>query len=1038
MSINLKICDQQCHECIKGYISKHSLKKGGKFAIPCRGIPKEYIPESIKATLGGDSDLAVAMLDPVLWAAKVLDWHCLDPDGENWKCKTENMTLGELPPYNEYQAKAGKSIFHRPYQAEMLRCTGRRKVFRIGRQAGKCLISGTSIQMFDGSVKLIENIQDGDQIVGLNNDYKLVSATAYKSFNGIKSTARLELMDGREIEGSLNHPFLVRKNLGRETTGKRRVILEDHWTELGELQPGDCVAVPRNIKELGCEDFEDDYKINLLGLMLADGNITSGNCRFSNQNYEILQDFRTSCFLFDCSVKQYPSDAEHDYHITGKGPGKKHPIREWFRDLGIWELGSHEKYIPDFIFKLKNEFIASLLNRMYGCDGWACVSQPNKPEIGYSTVSDKMANQIVGLLSRFGIYADIRHKITTLDGQKFHSRQIIISRRESIVRFVDSIGLLGKREKAEYVKQVALSKNSSYKTEVYEEDDILFIPVRSVELTGEKATWDLSVPEIKNFIANNIVSHNTETLCVAMLHQLYTHQNFKIVVIAPYQSQIDLIFARLIGLIQNNKSLFNSVSRKVKAPQYAIGLHNGSQVLGFTAGTKSGGNADAARGQSANMLVFDEADYLSAGDMDSALAIITNFPDATVWMSSTPTGRREKFYETCYNNLFKEFRYSSHVNPNWTEELDDLYHSQLTEDGYKHEVMAEFGEQEEGVYQAKYVEAAQSEFEYGQYPYSRNWIYMFGVDWNDQKIGTTIAITGYNPSSGYFYLVDKYIVSRGERTQLSACQKIAELNRLWNPAAIYVDKGFGTTQIEVLRDFGYKALKSFGANHPDAKLRNIVKGYDFGGNVEVRDLFTKQPIKKHAKPFLIENSVRRFETITFKYPGSDEKFTDQLLGYIVDRVTDAGRPVYVQQNESAGDHFLDAVNLSLVAFTLEKSQFGKPIYDNKVSFAGKIGAGFDSAEKSGSFNDQANNHKPKAGRSSLMQRADNIIMDDAPELPAANTGESNRPNIWKWPGFGHDAPKPQGRSRREAFEQAERRVLGPRGSRRKRPSRTKF
>jgi len=665
VSIDLKNCNKICFDCVKGYISKYRLKAGGKFKISCTGIPTTYIPDSILASIDGDPEMAIATYDPIVWAAKFLDWHCVDPDGEVWKRKTEEHTL---PPdsdmYDEERAKAGKSIFHRPYQAEMLRCASKWKIFRIGRQAGK-----------------------------------------------------------------------------------------------------------------------------------------------------------------------------------------------------------------------------------------------------------------------------------------------------------------------------------------------------------------------------------TECLCIIMLWALFTHEKFKIVLIAPYQAQIEMIFGRVNDLIASNALLGNSIARNAKAPNFQIKLHNGSHVNGFTAGTRSGQEAGAARGQPANMLVFDEADYLSPGDIQATLATILNFPQATVWMSSTPTGRREKFFESANNPLFKEFHYPSMVNPNWNETFEAFFRSEYTEEQYRHEILAEFGEQEEGVYQLKYVEAAQSGYEYSQMTPDPTWTYMIGVDWNDIKIGTTIAVVGHNPHDGYFYLVNKHTISRSERTQLAACQKIAELNRIWNAAFIYVDQGYGATQIEVLHDYGHRSIRQNGPNHPDSRLRNIVKAYDFGSNVEIRDLFTKQPIKKPAKPFLVENSVRRFESFQMKYPLSDEAYTSQLLGYIIQRVSITGRPVYEPQNERAGDHLLDAVNLALVAFALEKTQFGRPTYSQAITFAGRFGV---DDTHTGKTQRKAEDHRPQEGRAELMSHEGQpLIAPQHGELPAANTSVDSGVKTWKWPGWGHDAPRPQARSLREAFKQAGRRVFRPR-SRRNRPQRAKF
>jgi len=662
---DLNRCDGACVNCIRRYVAKHRLAKGESFDIPCSGIPQEYLPDNILASAGDDPEVAISMFDPVTWARRFLDWHCLDPDGSIWERKEQDHSLGNLPAYNEYQASIGKSIFHRPYQAEMLRCTSRRKIFRIGRQSGK-----------------------------------------------------------------------------------------------------------------------------------------------------------------------------------------------------------------------------------------------------------------------------------------------------------------------------------------------------------------------------------TECLCIAMLHRMYTHENFNIIVIAPYQSQIDLIFSRLDILIRSNPMLYNSRDRYVKAPNYTMQLKNGSAVRGFTAGTRSGQDAGAARGQSAQMLVFDEADMLSSADIDASIAIITNFPDATVWMSSTPTGRREKFYKICHFKNYREFHYSSYVNPNWNAVLEADYRNALTEDGYKHEIEAEFGELEEGVYQTKYVEIAQADYEYASCKPEPNWTYAMGVDWNDARIGICLAVVGLNAREGTFYIVEQKVITRASYTQLTGIEAVINANRAWNPFSIYVDRGYGATQTEVLNMFGHSARGEHGSNQADGRLPTILKAYDFGSSIETYDPFTKEPMKKSAKPFLVENSVRRFEQCRMKYPRSDEKYTAALQGYIIKRVSTSGLPVYEQQNEAAGDHMLDAVNLALVAFTLEKTDLGKPKFDTGIAITGNLGLN-EATEANRPFRPQSDfddpeKHKPMRGRADFTKPIENL---PSAGLPGANTGQGAQLGLWSFPGWSRDDPRPPSKTIHQMIQQAQRREAGGRPAR---PTRKKF
>ena len=412
MIADLNQCDRTCLSCIKNYKDKHTLKIGQKFEVRCNGIPKDRIPSSILATIKPEErDVAQGLLDPVTWAAQALDWHCLDPDGEIWKRKNPDEYY-EWVDNNPDKSILGHSRYHRPYQAEMLRCSSKRKIFRLGRQSGKCLVSGTQIQIANGSHKPIEEVQDGDLVISITDQYKTVVSKAYRACNGIKSVYRIILMDGREIEATGNHPFLSRKRIGRETTESRRAIFKDEWIEAEDLTTDDHLAVPVNIS-VGPIALSGSWwpGTTILGCMLADGNITGNNCRFSNTNPVILDYLREAVGYLDCSLKHYDCDADNDYHIVGQGSGKLHRVKDLFRKVGLQGLDSHQKFIPEcFMSWQSNEDIAQVLRCMFGCDGWASVGKDNSVEIGYSTVSEKLAFQVVALLSRFGIYADCRSK----------------------------------------------------------------------------------------------------------------------------------------------------------------------------------------------------------------------------------------------------------------------------------------------------------------------------------------------------------------------------------------------------------------------------------------------------------------------------------------------------------------------------------------------------------------------------------------------------------------------------------------------------
>jgi hypothetical protein len=210
-----------------------------------------------------------------------------------------------------------------------------------------------------------------------------------------------------------------------------------------------------------------------------------------------------------------------------------------------------------------------------------------------------------------------------------------------------------------------------------------------------------------------------------------------------------------------------------------------------------------------------------------------------------------------------------------------------------------------------------------------------GVDWNSE-VGTEIIIVGYSIREDMFYVLENTNVPKQGWTQLAGIEKVIELNTKWTPQFIYVDEGAGATNIELLKKCGYDMIQQQ-PNHPTCFLKDRVKGYNFSAKIDSRCPITKQVIKKHAKPYLVENSVRRFEEQRIRFPKLDTMLERQLLNYIVERVTPSGVPVYGQNEPTVGDHKVDALNLALIGYKLELSTLGKPVHSSHIGFAGQFG-----------------------------------------------------------------------------------------------------
>jgi hypothetical protein len=424
----------------------------------------------------------------------------------------------------------------------------------------------------------------------------------------------------------------------------------------------------------------------------------------------------------------------------------------------------------------------------------------------------------------------------------------------------------------------------------------------------------------------------TLSLAVRILHKAFTwvpkgkRSTFNIVIFTPNLSQIKVIFKMFEVLIDDNPVLLDMLKgteNKIptrQQPQWQLELINGVNIVGFVSGSTS------IRGSGADLLVLDEAAYLTESDTESVTALLNDHPNVELWLSSTPTGLKDWFYERCRDKRYVEFHLpSDKFHPFWSKSMEEEFRDQYTSAGYEHEILAEFTADGVGVFAHHFVDLAfNADFEYGTYQRSENCIYSMGVDWNDPQNGTQIKIAEYNLVTKKYAIIDSASVHSSEFTQTRAVEEIKKLNNKWKCAHIYVDKGNGAMQIESIKIAGMQSPKG----SPNQNLVNVV-GVGFKEVMYTRDPWTKQKIKKETKNLMVDWTVRIFENQHIVFTKKDNLLYQQCLGYVIDRFSAHGVPVYAADSRY-GDHSLDATMLALFPFLKESSTLIKPSYETIV------------------------------------------------------------------------------------------------------------
>jgi intein/homing endonuclease/MoxR-like ATPase len=377
--------------------------------------------------------------------------------------------------------------------------------------------------------------------------------------NGVRECYRVTTALGREIEVTLNHPFLT----------------IDGWQPLERLQVGDKVALPRCLPFFGKGNLSDAH-VKILAHLIAEGCLTQELPYYSNTNPEMQQDFSEAVHTaFPVLEAHWYPDGKYCSVSGGRHrPYAVNPCTQWLKELGIMGADSAGKFVPAIIFTLPKNQIALFLNRLFSGDGFLHFRTAKKQAtIDYSSKSKRLVMDVQHLLLRFGINA----RVCPVNSGR-HYRLFIHGSRQCQI-FLTEIGLLGRKyvgEALDYVNDTSVEANPNVDIIPHQvwlrleqaaiqegytgigalvrkdrqahgknrgkigraniirgqgisrsrllrlallakesnlqqlaESDIYWDTIISIEAIGEHQVYDLSVAETHNFVANDFIVHNS-------------------------------------------------------------------------------------------------------------------------------------------------------------------------------------------------------------------------------------------------------------------------------------------------------------------------------------------------------------------------------------------------------------------------------------------------------------------------------------------------------------------------------------------------
>ncbi len=313
--------------------------------------------------------------------------------------------------------------------------------FRIPRNVltlclGKCVTGDTRVVDAEtGAYMPIADFTRGRKTLALR-DWRL-EAAAVSAFvpQGRKPVFELCTRAGLRIKATANHPF-------RQLSG---------WTPLDQLAPGDRIAVAREIPAFGHTPLPD-WEASLLGLMISEGQCdTPGHSPTFTSADSALVDLLTQA-VSEGGLGTVTYKGKYGYRLVNRkgrgGIAAKNRAAVWLAGYGL-NVTAGGKHVPQAVFMAPRRSVQLFLQALFSGDGGLYASGDSF-FLEYYSNSRRLIEDVRHLLLRFGIFGLVRHKRTSIGSDAF---RLQITERRQILRFATEIGFC-----AGSVKQVRLDQ----------------------------------------------------------------------------------------------------------------------------------------------------------------------------------------------------------------------------------------------------------------------------------------------------------------------------------------------------------------------------------------------------------------------------------------------------------------------------------------------------------------------------------------------------------------------------------------------------
>lgn len=267
------------------------------------------------------------------------------------------MKLGEPPKLRRYQERAVEDVNASAAASKLL-------VMPTG-----CHAAGTGIMMADGSVRPVESIRVGDEVMGPDSHPRMVSAL----HSGIDEMFEVAPNKGDPFVVNGDHLLSVEVCGGvrlRNGASKHEVVSVREW-----LGASEWYRHTRKLWRTGV-DFHSPRPLPvppyILGILLGDGCLSHGSVQIANPDPEVAAAFRDYARSVGASTSRVSEIRVGACPIWGLSFGPGNPVIRALRSLDLFPSSSGTKFVPERYKTASRESRLEILAGLIDTDGYLC------------------------------------------------------------------------------------------------------------------------------------------------------------------------------------------------------------------------------------------------------------------------------------------------------------------------------------------------------------------------------------------------------------------------------------------------------------------------------------------------------------------------------------------------------------------------------------------------------------------------------------------------------------------------------------------